>query len=91
MTKKKINFVESSVLPTEIANFQVHAFTEIDSNKEKFLSGNGCLAMLLKVKSRETMPNRSFSYEIHFLKSYVITPPTEVSVAIFKFQKHGLC
>tara|TARA_Y100001970_G_scaffold60688_1_gene77202 strand:+ start:2335 stop:2928 length:594 start_codon:yes stop_codon:yes gene_type:complete len=34
MTKKKINFVESSVLPTEIANFQVHAFTEIDSNKD---------------------------------------------------------
>jgi len=34
MTKKKINFVESSILPTEIADFQVHAFTEIDSNKD---------------------------------------------------------
>ena len=34
MTKKKINFVESSVLPTEIADFQVHAFTEIDSDKD---------------------------------------------------------
>ena len=34
MTKNKINSVESSILPTEIPDFQVHAFTEIDSNRD---------------------------------------------------------
>ena len=34
MIKKKVNFIESSILPTEIADFKVHAFTEIDDNKD---------------------------------------------------------
>ena len=34
MKKKLINFVENSKLPTDIANFEIYAFTEIDSNKD---------------------------------------------------------
>jgi len=34
LKKKLINFVENSKLPTDIANFEIYAFTEIDSNKD---------------------------------------------------------
>ena len=34
MTAKLINFIESSSLPTEIATFTVHAFTEINNEKD---------------------------------------------------------
>ena len=34
MTAKLINFIESSSLPTDIATFKVHAFTEINSEKD---------------------------------------------------------
>ena len=34
MTSKLINFIESSSLPTDIATFKVHAFTEINSEKD---------------------------------------------------------
>ncbi len=36
MTKKNkfINFVEKSTLPTDIATFDIHAFTELSSNKD---------------------------------------------------------
>ena len=34
MTAKLINFIESSSLPTDIATFTVHAFTEINNEKD---------------------------------------------------------
>ena len=34
MTAKLIDFIESSSLPTEIATFTVHAFTEINNEKD---------------------------------------------------------
>ena len=34
MTEKLINFIESSSLPTDIATFTVHAFTEISNEKD---------------------------------------------------------
>jgi len=34
MTNKLINFIESSTLPTDIATFSVHAFTEIDKKND---------------------------------------------------------
>ena len=34
MAAKLINFIESSSLPTDIANFIVHAFTEINNDKD---------------------------------------------------------
>jgi len=34
VTVKLINFIESSSLPTDIATFTVHAFTEIDNEKD---------------------------------------------------------
>ena len=36
MLKKIISFVETSELPTDIANFKVHAFTE-EQNKRDYL------------------------------------------------------
>ena len=34
MTVKLIDFIESSSMPTEIATFTVHAFTEINNEKD---------------------------------------------------------
>ena len=45
MLKKKISFVETSVLPTEIANFQVHAFTEEVNNKDHLAISFGNLSI----------------------------------------------
>ena len=42
MIAKLINFIESSSLPTDIATFTVHAFTEVNNEKDHlaFTIGN---------------------------------------------------
>ena len=43
MLKKIISFVETSQLPTDIANFKVHAFTEEQSKKDHLVIAFGNL------------------------------------------------
>ena len=43
MLKKTISFVETSELPTDIANFKVHAFTEDQSKKDHLVIAFGNL------------------------------------------------
>ena len=43
MLKKIISFVETSALPTDIANFKVHAFTEEQSKKDHLVIAFGNL------------------------------------------------
>jgi len=49
---KLINFIESSSLPTDIATFNVHAFTEIDNNKDHLAITIGNLSLLKNVLAR---------------------------------------
>ena len=44
MLKNIITFVETSELPTDIANFKVHAFTEKQSNKDHLVIAFGDLS-----------------------------------------------
>ena len=44
MSKNIITFVETSELPTDIANFKVHAFTENESNKDHLVIAFGHLS-----------------------------------------------
>ena len=44
MSKNIITFVETSELPTNIANFKVHAFTENESNKDHLVIAFGNLS-----------------------------------------------
>ena len=43
MLKKIISFVETSELPTDIANFKVHAFTEEQTKKDHLVIAYGNL------------------------------------------------
>ena len=52
MKAKLINFIESSSLPTDIATFNVHAFTEIDNNKDHLAITIGNLSLLKNVLAR---------------------------------------
>ena len=44
MLKKIISFVETSELPTDIANFKVHAFTEKQNKKDHLVISHGDLS-----------------------------------------------
>ena len=44
MSKNIITFVETSELPTDIANFKVHAFTEKENNKDHLVIAFGDLS-----------------------------------------------
>ena len=44
MSKNIITFVETSELPTDIANFKVHAFTEKENNKDHLVIAFGNLS-----------------------------------------------
>jgi GTP cyclohydrolase II len=52
MLKKIISFVESSELPTDIANFKVHAFTEEESKKDHLVISFGNLESSKPILSR---------------------------------------
>ena len=52
MSKNIITFVETSELPTDIANFKVHAFTEKENNKDHLVIAFGDLSSNQPVLAR---------------------------------------
>jgi GTP cyclohydrolase II len=52
MNKDLLNFIETSELPTDIANFKVHAFTELENNKDHLAISFGNLTKKPSILAR---------------------------------------